>query len=324
MIHQWIPGWIAGAALLALSAAAEAQTIRNETTVETSEITLGDVVAGAGAQAGRFVAAAPAPGERLYLSPVTVSTAAEAAGLALDGTRPSRITVTRAGQPVLEEDLLLILGHELETRGHMDGNDRLRLFGSLQDWLMATEAHTSDIRVTSLVVDERTNRFRAALLLPDGGSGIAETLSGQIEAWDSVPVLARDITRGDIIREADITWDALPARSLGNRIVTDPSRLSGMTARRSLRAGDALRNTDVEIPKLVEKGDYAVVAVNAGPLTITGEAKALENGAMGDVIRLLNTDSNQTIEARVTGPGRVEIALRTATARQATEKSASR
>ena len=41
-------------------------------------------------------------------------------------------------------------------------------------------------------------------------------------------------------------------------------------------------------------------------LTVRG--KALEAGAMGDIVGVLNIQSNRTVQATVIGPGRVSIA----------------
>jgi flagella basal body P-ring formation protein FlgA len=39
--------------------------------------------------------------------------------------------------------------------------------------------------------------------------------------------------------------------------------------------------------------------------------KAVEAGALGDVVGVLNNQSNRTVQATVTGPGRVSIAAAT-------------
>ncbi len=42
-------------------------------------------------------------------------------------------------------------------------------------------------------------------------------------------------------------------------------------------------------------------------IRLTVRGKALESGAVGDVVGVLNIQSNRTVQATVTGPGRVAI-----------------
>ena len=43
-------------------------------------------------------------------------------------------------------------------------------------------------------------------------------------------------------------------------------------------------------------------------ILITMRGKALETGAVGDLINVMNIQSNRPVQATVTGPGRVSIA----------------
>ena len=56
-----------------------------------------------------------------------------------------------------------------------------------------------------------------------------------------------------------------------------------------------------------KKGDLVIMVLKKGALNLTTKGKALDNGAKGDMVRILNTNSRQTIEAQVTGPQKVTI-----------------
>jgi hypothetical protein len=53
----------------------------------------------------------------------------------------------------------------------------------------------------------------------------------------------------------------------------------------------------------VRRGDLATLEYAAPGVSLWMRARALEDGAVGDSVRFLNTSSNRTIEAVVTGPG---------------------
>ncbi|MBC7769435.1 MAG: flagellar basal body P-ring formation protein FlgA [Phycisphaerales bacterium] len=53
----------------------------------------------------------------------------------------------------------------------------------------------------------------------------------------------------------------------------------------------------------VRRGESVTLSYDAPGVSLTMRARALEDGAVGQSVRLLNTSSNRTIDAVVTGPG---------------------
>ena len=53
----------------------------------------------------------------------------------------------------------------------------------------------------------------------------------------------------------------------------------------------------------VRRGETVTLTYAAPGLSLNMRARALEDGAVGDSVRFLNTSSNRTIDAVVTGPG---------------------
>ena len=58
----------------------------------------------------------------------------------------------------------------------------------------------------------------------------------------------------------------------------------------------------------VRRGDAVTLAYQAPGLTLSTRARALEDGAIGQSVRLVNLTSNRTIDAIVTGPGAARAA----------------
>lgn len=53
----------------------------------------------------------------------------------------------------------------------------------------------------------------------------------------------------------------------------------------------------------VRRGESVTLVYQAPGLSLTMRARALEDAAVGESVRLLNTSSNRTVDAVVTGPG---------------------
>ncbi len=83
----------------------------------------------------------------------------------------------------------------------------------------------------------------------------------------------------------------------------------GLTEVRIVRPGGAratLPPTDgarIAGDAAIRRGEMVVLVYQAPGMSLTVRARALEDGAVGHPIRLMNTTSQRTIDAIVTGPG---------------------
>ena len=80
-----------------------------------------------------------------------------------------------------------------------------------------------------------------------------------------------------------------------------------MALRRAVRAGLPLRAADLAKPELVQKNDTVMLHYEVPGIVLAMRGKALESGAEGDMVSVLNVNSKRTIQGMVTGPGRVTI-----------------
>ena len=97
-------------------------------------------------------------------------------------------------------------------------------------------------------------------------------------------------------------------------------RRVGMQTRKQLRAGQAVRATDLAKPNLVQRDDNVTLIYESTGLYLTIRGKAMEGGAEGDVVNVLNLQSKRTVSGVVIGRGQVEISV--ATPRLAAAESA--
>lgn len=81
--------------------------------------------------------------------------------------------------------------------------------------------------------------------------------------------------------------------------VEDPGELIGMETRVALYAGRPIRPGDVGLPAIVERNQIVVIIYTAGGIHITTEGRALERAGPGDLIRVMNLSSRNTITARI-------------------------
>jgi len=138
----------------------------------------------------------------------------------------------------------------------------------------------------------------SALLLAAGEAFAAD-------ASVRIVVPARDIMRGEVIGDSDLTYAQVAATALPSTTVTRFEALTGMQTRRLLRAGESLRPDDVRHPVVVTKGQTVTMNFSAPGVDLTAMGRAMSEGGVGDTVTVQNPASFRMVNAVVTGPGAV-------------------
>lgn len=310
------------AAALALAGpalAGEPPTLRSHVTVEGGLVTLGDLFDNAGAAAGTAVFRAPDPGETGTVSARRIAEAARRHGL--DWSEPAAVasvSVTRASTRVplvaieraIAEAVRRRLGAGADTIIEIALEPRARPLD------LAVQAGTA-IAVARLDFNTDGGELAAEIVPRDAAAGpVRAVYRGRATEMVEIPVLRGDVARGDEIRTSDVVMRRVARRTLPRDALSDTAALAGMAARRTLRAGDAVREGDVEAPRLVQRNGTVVLVYRSPTLTLTTLGRSLDDGAEGEPVRVLNLRSRRIVEATVAGRNRAVVpapaALRTA------------
>ena len=296
------------AALLALSAgAADATILKPSATVDSDTVRLGDLFDDAGPLADSIVARAPLPGRRYALDSEWLGDTARAHGLPWrPSTRFDRIVVERAGRPIGRDAIT----DALRDAFREDGDARALAFeftGRLPDISISPMAPPT-IDVQSLAVDGPSGRFSALLVIGAGhATALRLPVAGRAFATREVAVLRRAIQSGEIIRADDVTIVDMREDALRRDAIVDGDKLVGQSARRSLRAGEALREGDVRAPVLVARNASVTLVLKSGGMTLSALGRAVDEGARGETVRVINVQTKRTVEAQVVGPDTVLV-----------------
>ncbi|MDX1486396.1 MAG: flagellar basal body P-ring formation chaperone FlgA, partial [Alphaproteobacteria bacterium] len=119
--------------------------------------------------------------------------------------------------------------------------------------------------------------------------------------------LNRRIKAGDIIRRHDIHWVTMRRSQVNRNVIVDGDQLIGMTPKRFVPAGRKVRMGDIRHPRLIKKGAIVTMVLSTPKMVLTSKGRALEHGARGETIKVMNLKSKTVIEAEITGPNSVRI-----------------
>jgi flagella basal body P-ring formation protein FlgA len=131
-------------------------------------------------------------------------------------------------------------------------------------------------------------------------------LAGSMPAWSQdVWHTSRALLPGDVIRPDDVVAHPL-LRPLPQALFAERN-IVGQQIRRRVAADRPLTEPDVGPRMAVLASTPVTVLWSSGSLRMEMQGRAEESGALGDEIRVLNTQSGQTIRGVVTGDGMTEI-----------------
>ena len=298
---------LAGAGIGGQVAAAEEAILKNAVIVEGRYITLGDLFENAGARTKTNVAYAPSPGKRVIFDARWLYRVARANGLKW---RPfnlkTRAVVERAGQEIRRAEIVDALMSEFKERG-LDDDIEIDFGGrSMRLYVAANRAAT--VGIESLNHDPNTGRFVATIAVPAGDPAAHRLrITGRIYTLISVPVLSKKLYRGDIIRKHHLEWKKIRKTKILRQTITEPEQLIGMAAKRLIGADRPIRTAQIRRPLLIAKGGLVTIRLNYANMSLTAQGRSLDEGSLGDVVRITNSQSKNIVEARVTGANRVRV-----------------
>ena len=112
---------------------------------------------------------------------------------------------------------------------------------------------------------------------------------------------------GVIITDDMLVEAPLAPPSYGGPVALAPEDVLGMMAARTLLPGRSIPMAALAPPRLVRAGAAVKMLYIDGPLTIMAAGSALQDGAVGQTVKVRNDDSGVTVSGRVRGDGSVVV-----------------
>ncbi|MBI2715294.1 MAG: flagellar basal body P-ring formation protein FlgA [Rhizobiales bacterium] len=317
MIHTLT---LAFAALITLAVSAAAQTtaalmqsrpvLKAEAIVTGDIVRIGDLVEHAGIVGNIPIFRAPDLGSTGTVPADAVIEAVRAHALiGLDTGGFSEVVVTRASRTIPAKDIEDCVANALSKQFALGAPKDIAV--NFERELRAIQVEPSakgEPRVTRINFDTRSGRFDATLEIPTGATHRGNLrLSGRAAATVEIVTLLRPLERGALIKSADVAVERRPRGEIGRDIVSDSEQAIGLAARSALQAGRPLRAADLMKPELVQRNETVTLVYEVPGIVLTVRGKAVEGGAEGDVISVLNEQSKRTVQGVVVGAGRVVI-----------------
>jgi flagella basal body P-ring formation protein FlgA len=289
------------------TAAPNAQPRNDTVVINRPFVRLGDLFAEAGDKADVAVAYAPAPGSRTVYDVNSLASIARTNGISWQARSWfDRVIIERPGITIGDAEIMAAVRAELAKR-NLDSKADIDLATRGVSLQLPTDTPPM-LDMQNFHIDERTGQFTGRFVVPAADGTQSVPVSGRLYRTVDVPTLTRRIATGETIGRNDIQWQTARAETVARNVILDPDKIAGMEAMRPIQSDQPLRVGDVRAPVIVAKGSLVTLVVQSASMTLTSKGRAMENGAMGDSVRIQNTQSKVVVEGQVVSPGTVRIA----------------
>ncbi|HKF99076.1 MAG TPA: flagellar basal body P-ring formation chaperone FlgA [Xanthobacteraceae bacterium] len=285
--------------------------LKREVTVLSDLVRIGDLIDNAGTSARVPIFRAPDLGHTGTVSAVRVVEAVRAHGFAIVETRGvSDVAVTRASRVITVKDLQARIANALAGQPGLGEARNLSVTIERDARPVHLEpSATAELQPTRVFYDPRSGRFDVTFEVPDSGAARRASLRyvGTIVETAEAAVLTRPLKSGDVVKASDVLVERPKAEIRGD-VAGSVADVVGLAARRPLRAGETVHAADLMKPDLVQRNEMVTLFYEVPGLVLTMRGKALDSGAQGDPVNVLNIQSKRTVQGTVSGPRQVTIA----------------
>lgn len=286
---------------------AEAADLRAETIIDSAKVHVSDIFLDVPSHKNVVLGNAPQPGQTIILNAKTLQRIANMYDI--DWTSQSsadQIVLQRSSQTINADAMLDALKKNLEAKG-LGGEFGVSI-SNVAPIITLPGDVPATVEVSQISYTPGRDVFTAVLAAPSATNPIKTlSISGLIEKMKDIPVLKTSLKNGDIIGSGDIEWISIAERRMLNDTVMDADKLIGRTPIRAVDANIPVRARDIMSPQLIARGDEVLIQFVSGGMSLSARGKAMQNGAEGERIRVLNLSSNQSLQAEITGDKLVRV-----------------
>jgi len=130
----------------------------------------------------------------------------------------------------------------------------------------------------------------------------------ELAALAPVAVAASDLPRGAVLSLKDVRLSEKDISGL-REYYKGTETLLGKGLRRAVKSGEVIHEGMLAILPVVHRGELVILTVRSAGLMLTASGQALENGGLGEIIRVRNNSSQKEVSGRIVGPGKVDLEM---------------
>ncbi|MGH9325408.1 MAG: flagellar basal body P-ring formation chaperone FlgA [Terriglobia bacterium] len=213
---------------------------------------------------------------------------------------PSQIALERFHRAITVQEVANAIRQALGDQGPA-GKDPLDLKGlqfSTPVYVTQNDPGLEVLRIESDPLRHET-RFRLWTSKEPGNLPFTVVIPHEVKLPTLVAL--HPLVAGEIVSATDFAVVMRPGTQSSSSPTTTASTLSGLETRAPLHAGQAVNQDQFAQPALVEPGTLATLVLKSSAFSIKTIVIPLEQGVLGQEVRVRNVESRRVVEAKVVG-----------------------
>lgn len=214
---------------------------------------------------------------------------------------------------VIPEDIVhsVITGFvrdEIDREGSIDPATRLEIDVRWQGDLLLENPGVVDYQVRKL--SSRPFRGPAVTRLDvivDGQVERTMAITVDCRLYQDVVVTNRVMRRGELLTDDALEIEERDVTSLKHGVFDRIEALETMQAARPIGAGDVITRRHAEPIPVIHRGDQIVMQVVSSNMAVEAVGVAMQDGGVGEQIRVKNNDSGKVVRGQILEAGLVQV-----------------
>lgn len=253
------------------------------------------------------VGTSPKAGENMLLDGSTVLERLRDAGVRLDSLRytvPRSISITRAFREVKMDELERALSEFIAK-----GDRQIDIKQILLDKPVRLPTDSLGLEVVALQAT-KPGHIGVDYKSIAGSDEVRFQMKAIADEWRMMPVATRPLSKGSIVSGTDVHLARINGTSLGRDSVENLGDIVGRSLTKDIGQGEMFKAASVVVPPVINVGSRVTIVFRQNRLEVTASGIALENGGLGQDIRIRNESSKKVVMGKVVEPGLVMAGVR--------------
>jgi flagellar basal body P-ring formation protein FlgA len=255
---------------------------------------------------------APRPGQTNSFSRNEVAGFAEAcvSGLVMTNwSGPAAVRVSRRLRPFEDSDLLDLLTATLQKE-YVKGQGELELHLTRPWPRPQVPDEPLTMKVAEMPAMGISPNFVVTFELWDGKERIGNWQTPiQAAVWRDVPVAHSTLQRGQLLKDADVTMERSDVLIQRDSYPNFPTIDDSLELTESIPAGRPVLNRSIRVRPMVLRGQLVEGVFQDGTLGISLMVETLEDGVLGQTVRVRNPITRRELYGKVVNEKTVSITL---------------
>lgn len=250
------------------------------------------------------VGTSPKAGESTTLEGTQVLERLRDQGVRLDSLRyslPRQIAVTRAFREVKMEELERALSSFLAK-----GEKNLDVKQLIIDKPVRLPTDSLGLEVVALETT-RPGHIGVDYKSVAGSDEVRFQLRALADEWRLMPVASRPLVKGAMVTANDVHLVKMNGTAVSRDSVENLGDIVGRNLTKDIGQGEMFKAAAVVVPPVIAAGTRVTIVFRQNRLELTASGIALENGGLGQEIRVRNESSKKVLVAKVVEPGLVMV-----------------